>query len=144
MADQHYRREKLSNEKINAFINRARSTFQRFRKSQPYKIGQNMVGDFGDLDLYLEDEQVEAIEHCLQEIGCDHYSGPHHPNDVACEPICKGERLLQFVWQSSYFSKRMCFKFAIDTKRPSEDRLVVVRLHPPYDPNNFSKLKGKK
>ena len=77
MADQHYRREKLSNEKINAFINRARATFQRFRKSQPYKTGQNMVGDFGDLDLYLQEEQVEAVEHCLQEIGCDHYSGPH-------------------------------------------------------------------
>ena len=89
MVDQHYRREKLSNEKINAFINRARSTFQRFRKSQPYRTGQNMVGDFGDLDLYLEDEQVEAIEHCLQEIGCDHYSGPHHPNDVACDLFAK-------------------------------------------------------
>ena len=71
LADKHDRREKLSNEKINAYLNRARSTFKRFRKSQPYKIGQNMVGDFEDLDLYLQEEQGEAIDHCLQEIGCN-------------------------------------------------------------------------
>jgi hypothetical protein len=34
----------------------------------------------------------------------------------------------------------MCLKFAIKSNRQSAERLVVVRLHPPFDPNVFAKL----
>lgn len=129
--------ERLPDGKVDFFINRARSAFTR---NGSYQTGQNLAQDFSELDLYTAEEQHEAIAKCLQEISPNCYSGPHPPNHIACEPVCKGERLLQFVWISDNFGVKMCFKLAINTRRQSDERLIVVRLHRAYDPNRFTKL----
>jgi hypothetical protein len=100
-----------------------------------------MAEDFEGLGLCFLEEQIEAVLACLEEITPEFYTGPDPPNEMGCEPVCKNERLLQFVWTSGHFGgKRMCFKFAIESRRQSDERLAVVRLHIPYDPNRFSKL----
>ncbi len=130
----------LSREKVEAFINRARSAARRSPHS-PYLAGMHLADDFDSLELYTSDEQIEAVLACLREIGPEFHAGPDPPNEIGCEPACEGERLLQFVWPSSYFrGKRMCLKIAIKSKRQSDERLVVVRLHEPFDPNKFAKL----
>ena len=127
----------MADSKVDAFIKRARSAFTR---GKSYKIGQNLAADFGDLDLYTSEEQLEAIESCLREITTDFYRGPHAPNHIGREPVCEGERLLQFIWNSDHFGAEMCFKLAIDSRRQSDERLIVVRLHRAYNPNRFAKL----
>jgi hypothetical protein len=130
----------LSQAKVEAFINRARAAFRRAPHS-PYLAGCNLLEDFDKLGLYAFEDQCQAVSACLQEIKSEFYAGPEPPNHIGCEPVCRGERLLQFVWTSNYFrGKRMCFKFAIKSKRQSDERLAVVRLHDTYDPNKFAKL----
>lgn len=129
----------LSPQKVQAFINRARSSARR-RRTAPYASGKNLPSDLDKLGLYDFEEQARAVLACLEEITPEYYKGPHPPNEIACEPVCRGARLLQFVWPSDHFGRRMCFKFALTGSRQADERLVIVRLHDPYDPNEFAKL----
>lgn len=136
MADRH-NSERLAESKVDAYIKRARSAFNR---SSSYKAGQHLATDFAGLDLYTSEEQLEAVRKCLWEIDPSCFTRPHSPNHIGCEPVCRGERLLQFTWISESLGRKMCFKLAIDTRRQSDERLIVVRLHPAYDPNRFTKM----
>jgi hypothetical protein len=129
----------LSSAKVEAFLNRARAAFRRTPHS-PYLSGYHIPEDFDNLGLHTFEDQSQAVWACLQELTSAFYDGPNPPDHIGCEPVCKDERLLQFVWSSGHFrGRRMCFKFAIKSKRQSDERLSVVRLHDPYDPNWFAK-----
>jgi hypothetical protein len=44
-------------------------------------------------------------------------------------------RMRQFVWISACFeNKQMCVKFCVH-----DDRLLLLRLHPAYNPNQFGR-----
>jgi len=136
--------EFVSPGKVLAFIRRSISSFNRF-KANPYVAGINLAGDFDKLELYETDEQIKTIEVCLGEITPESYNGPHPPDHLACEPVCRDARMFQFVWESRHFKgTKMCLKLAIKAKRQSEERLVVIRLHAAFDPNKYSKSEHQK
>ncbi len=97
---------------------------------------QNTASDFYNLTLISHDEQLSAIESVLGEISAVNYRGPYPPNNKSREQKCKGAVMLQFVWHSDCFGgKEMCFKFCV-----VDQRLVVLRIHPAYNPNQFERM----
>lgn len=144
LADRQAHVGRLPANRVLAYIRRARAAFGR-RPDSPYQASQDLGDDFRKLNLFTLEDQIETIRACLQEITPEQYAGPDPPDHLACEPKCRGERLLQFVYASPFFKgKRMCFKFAINASGRSVERLVVVRLHEAYDPNKFAKLERKR
>jgi hypothetical protein len=127
---------RLTEQQVAAHIRRARQAFQR----SAYVMGSlKLSEEFRLLDLITGDEQRDAVGGVLGEISSEHYSGPHPPRHIAGEPVCKGARMLHFVWPSARFGKRMYFKFCLSGKMGRE-RLVILSLHEDYMPNYFEKL----
>lgn len=127
---------RLSQQQVLAYIRRARQAFQR----SGYVMGSlKLSEEFRALDLITGDEQRDGIDGVLNEISSEHYGGPHPPEHIAGEPICKGARMLHFVWSSARFRRRMYFKFCLSGKAGRE-RLVILSLHEDYRPNYFEKL----
>lgn len=136
MAGSKPRDDRLSAQQVLAQIRRARQAFQR----AGYVMGSLKLADeFRSLDLITGDEQREGIEAVLNEISSEDYRGPHPPGHIAGEPVCKGARMLGFVWSSARFRRRMYFKFCLSGKAGRE-RVVVLSLHEEYRPNYFEEL----
>jgi hypothetical protein len=88
------------------------------------------------LELVDYEEQVRVLTEVLAEIGADNYNGPHPPKQLSDEPRCKGAKMMQFNWTSTCFDgRKMYVKLCI-----VDERLVLLRIHPDYEPNKFAKL----
>lgn len=126
----------LSGQQVTAHIQRAWRTLQR----SGYIMGSlKLAEEFRTLNLITGDDQSDAVAAVLNEISSEHYTGPHPPKHLAGEPVCKGARMLHFVWPSTRFGRTMFFKFCLSGKSGRE-RLVVLSLHEDYRPNYFAKL----
>jgi hypothetical protein len=121
----------LSSEQVEKLLRRARAAISQ--KKLAVGSPTHTVPDLWALELVTEEDQLEAMAESLGEITHQDYSGPDPPNHLSGEPRCKGERMLQFVWKSTYFKgRRMCIKFCLQ-----DDYFVLIRIHIPYDPNKF-------
>lgn len=123
--------KRLSAEQVERALHGARDAFRRsdFIAGSP----THASGDFEALGLISHEEQSAAIGRALDEISQADYKGPHPPNHISGEPKCKGDRMLQFVWQSACFAgKRMYLKFCI-----KYDRFILLRIHEAWNPNDY-------
>jgi hypothetical protein len=126
-----YGGEKLSTEKVESFLRRARHAFS----TSDFIAGsaKHTSSDFSELELIGHEDQLNAISRVLNELSVEHYCGPEPPNHKSGEPKCKGARMMQFVWKSTCFSgKEMCVKFCM-----VGERLAVLRIHAAYNPNRY-------
>ena len=130
--------EVLSLEKVESFLRHARQIFP----SRDFVVGSttHTISDLHELELVEWEEQVAVLTKVLAEICAENYIGPHPPRHLSDEPRCKGARMLQFKWTSACFDgNRMYVKFCI-----VDERLVLLRIHPDYEPNRFAKLERQK
>jgi hypothetical protein len=88
-----------------------------------------LVLDFNELDLFLAEEQHEAVAYALQEVQPKNYQGKSPP-ERSFEQCIVGQELFVFVWDSSFFAKRMYLKFCIPKASTTEEELLwLLSLH---------------
>jgi hypothetical protein len=118
--------KRLSPEEVAAILRRARQYFD----ASDFIVGSPLhtSADFQELSLFSHEEQKDALQEVLREVSPEFYCGPHPPDHLAGEPKCKGERLIQFSWQSECFNgKQMYVKFCL-----KHNRLILLRIHVDY------------
>ena len=83
-----------------------------------------LSANFNNLQLYGEEEMVEALQAALHEIAPKDYAGQHPPTK-SYEPKVQGLDLFAFEWDSSYFGQVMYFKYCLH----SDGTLYIISLH---------------
>jgi hypothetical protein len=123
---------RLSTEQVETFLRRARTAFL----NSGFVVGslKHTSPDFWDLGLVGSEDQTAAVRSVLDEISAPCYCGPHPPKHISQEPKCRGAVMVQFVWNSACFQRKMYVKFCM-----VGDRLAVLRIHNDYKrPNEKS------
>jgi hypothetical protein len=91
----------------------------------PLKLAAN----FATLKLFSPEEQRKALVTALQEISAQDYSGGRPP-EKSYEAGVRGDELFAFAWDSTYFRRRMYFKFCLHKEGEDSFSLYIASLHP--------------
>jgi hypothetical protein len=110
-----------AHKELSGKIERARTIFRShgYTSAEPAKLMANFI----DLDLFLQEEQIQAVEAALMEVAPEHYAGAYPPLK-SYEPATQKKELFAFCWESQYFRKTMYLKFCL-----GETRLYIFSLH---------------
>lgn len=84
----------------------------------------NLDEDWRRLDLWGDEERLDALRRAAAEVRIDDFNPPPPPSRAG-EPACRRALMRAFVWESASFNQRMYFKFAIH-----QGYLYIFSLHP--------------
>ena len=119
--------ERPAHKEILGKISKARAllTETGYLAADPRKLASN----FYELELFTEQEQLDALRAAAAEIRPEYYVGGRPPAR-SYERATTGADLFAFGWMSEHFERRMYFKFcllACESGRPPD--LYVFSLH---------------
>ena len=83
--------------------------------------------NFEELDLYLPEEQENALANVREELKPEYYAGSRPPQRSREESV-RGKELFAFAWMSRFFGKRIYFKFTFKGTGNVKD-LYVLSIH---------------
>ena len=88
-----------------------------------------LASNFYDLELFSKEAQDEGLRAAFSEVTARQYSGKRPP-ERAFVCAVKDEEIFTFVWQSSFFKKKMYLKFCLhDSSEFEGEQLCIFSLH---------------
>lgn len=87
-----------------------------------------LLGFFTELSLFSDDEQNDALKAAFTEVTASDYRG-RRPPEKSFEPATRDEELFAFVWDWTYFGRRMYLKFCMPIEDKKGKTLFLHSLH---------------